>query len=200
MDIYFATSLHHLQALLDRSYTQWQRYLAVSHSKLASVYEWQGQIADTLQELTKGRDIIAALPAIARGNVHGKTTWHGSTSRLLVSRAKHGRNKFAHAAPTVSPVLPNDDCLQSVAVLPALRRLALAVGRSGRFDYVPARSKPGPGPRAQCPRGGKARPGTASPWSLVDLFWPRGDDRLTSSPALLARCGQRHVRSRREET
>jgi hypothetical protein len=51
----------------DRSNKRWQHDLAVSHSKLALVYEQQGRIADALQELTQGRDIMVPLVAIAPG-------------------------------------------------------------------------------------------------------------------------------------
>jgi septal ring factor EnvC (AmiA/AmiB activator) len=59
-------------AAADRSNTQWQRDLAISYFKLASVYERQDRIADALQELTKGRDIVAALVAMAPGNAQWK--------------------------------------------------------------------------------------------------------------------------------
>jgi hypothetical protein len=39
---------------------------------LASVYERQGRIADALQQLTLGRDIMAALVTIASGNAQWK--------------------------------------------------------------------------------------------------------------------------------
>jgi hypothetical protein len=48
--------------------SQWQRDLAVGHSKLAYVYERLGQIAQGLMELRKGRDIMIALVAIAPSN------------------------------------------------------------------------------------------------------------------------------------
>jgi tetratricopeptide (TPR) repeat protein len=59
-------------AAADRGNTEWQRGLAISRSKLASVYERQGGIADALQELTKARDIMAALVAIAPSNTQWK--------------------------------------------------------------------------------------------------------------------------------
>jgi tetratricopeptide (TPR) repeat protein len=59
-------------ASADRSNTLWQRDLAVSHSKLASIHERQSRIADALQELTKARDIMSALVAIAPSNVQWK--------------------------------------------------------------------------------------------------------------------------------
>jgi hypothetical protein len=60
-------------ATADRSNTQWQRDLAISHSRLASVYERQVRIADALQELTQGRDIMAALVVITPGNSQWKS-------------------------------------------------------------------------------------------------------------------------------
>jgi len=56
----------------DRSNTQWQRDLAVIHSQLASIFDRQGRIADALRELGQGRDIMAALVAIAPGNTQRK--------------------------------------------------------------------------------------------------------------------------------
>jgi hypothetical protein len=64
---------------------QWQRDLAVIHSKLASIFDLQGRIADTLRELGQGRDIMAALVAIAPGNAQrkGDLAWfEGQIARL----------------------------------------------------------------------------------------------------------------------
>ena len=59
-------------AAADRSNTQWQRDLAVSHGKLASIYERQSLVADfAVQELTKAKEIMAALVAFAPNNA----TW-----------------------------------------------------------------------------------------------------------------------------
>jgi hypothetical protein len=51
------------------------RDLALSHSKLALVYERQGRIADALQEFTQGRDIMAKLVAVAPDNAQWKKDW-----------------------------------------------------------------------------------------------------------------------------
>ena len=59
-------------AAADRSNTGWQRDLAVSHFNLATVHERQARIADALQELTKARNIMAALVALVPGNVQWK--------------------------------------------------------------------------------------------------------------------------------
>jgi hypothetical protein len=56
----------------DRSNSEWQRDLAVSYTKLASVYPRLGNAADALAALRKGRDILAALVAIAPGNAQWK--------------------------------------------------------------------------------------------------------------------------------
>ncbi len=46
----------------------WQRDLAVSHARLASVFRKLGKLADALAELRKGRAIMAALVAMASGH------------------------------------------------------------------------------------------------------------------------------------
>jgi tetratricopeptide (TPR) repeat protein len=56
-------------AAADRSNTEWQHNLAVSHGKLALAYERLGQIAQALIQVRKGRDLLAALVAMASGNV-----------------------------------------------------------------------------------------------------------------------------------
>jgi hypothetical protein len=77
-------------AAADRSNSEWQRDLAISHSKLASVYERQRRIADALQELTQGRDIMAALVAIAPGNTQWKNdlAWFEQQIARLRGRAR----------------------------------------------------------------------------------------------------------------
>lgn len=62
-----------------------QRDLAIIHSKLASIFDLQGRIADTLRELRQGRDIMTALVAIAPGNAQwkGDLAWfEGQIARL----------------------------------------------------------------------------------------------------------------------
>jgi hypothetical protein len=59
-------------AAADRSNTLWQRDLAVSYAKLASIYLRQDNTADALVSLRKGRDIMAALVAIAPNNAQWK--------------------------------------------------------------------------------------------------------------------------------
>jgi hypothetical protein len=61
----------------DRSNIQWQRDLAVGHSKLASVYEAKGRVADALHELVQARDMMIAVVAIDPANARWKNdlTW-----------------------------------------------------------------------------------------------------------------------------
>jgi hypothetical protein len=59
-------------AAADPRNTMWQRDLAMSHGELALVCERQGRFADALQELTLGRDIVAALVGSAPGNAQWK--------------------------------------------------------------------------------------------------------------------------------
>ena len=59
-------------AAADPSNTEWQRDLAISHYNLALDYEGQDRITDALHELILGRDIMAALVAIAPGNAQWK--------------------------------------------------------------------------------------------------------------------------------
>ena len=59
-------------AAADRSNAEWQRDLAVSYAKLASIYQQQDNTADALVSLRKGRDIMAALVAIAPSNAQWK--------------------------------------------------------------------------------------------------------------------------------
>jgi eukaryotic-like serine/threonine-protein kinase len=75
------TSYRDTRAIRDRlaksdpgnaGWQRWQRDLAISHFKLASVYERQTRIADALAELTKGRDIIVALVAMVPDNAQWK--------------------------------------------------------------------------------------------------------------------------------
>jgi len=63
---------------------------ARSHAKLASVYEPQGRIADALQELAQGRDIMAALVAIAPGYARWKKdlAWFEEQTARLKEQAR----------------------------------------------------------------------------------------------------------------
>jgi septal ring factor EnvC (AmiA/AmiB activator) len=65
-------SIRERLAAADRSNAQWQRDVAVSHAKLASVQLKLGNVDQALLELRKGREIIAALIAIAPGNLQWK--------------------------------------------------------------------------------------------------------------------------------
>ena len=60
-------------AAANRSNTDWQRDLAISHYNLSVDYEGQGRFADALRELIVGRNIMAALVAIAPGNEQWKS-------------------------------------------------------------------------------------------------------------------------------
>jgi hypothetical protein len=82
-------------AAADRSNTMWQRDLSVSYAKLASVYLRLGNSAEALAALHKGRDIIAALVAIAPSNAQWKKdlAWFdGQIARLEAQKQEAGRN------------------------------------------------------------------------------------------------------------
>ena len=74
----------------DQGNTQWQRNLAVSYTKLASVYERQNRIADALRMLTRGRDIVAALMAVSPGTAQWKNdlAWFEQQIAVLQGQAR----------------------------------------------------------------------------------------------------------------
>jgi septal ring factor EnvC (AmiA/AmiB activator) len=81
-------------AAADRSNTEWQSDLAGSYARLASVYRRQGNAADALAALRKGRDIMAALVAIAPSNAQWKKdlAWFDDQiARLEVQKQEAGR-------------------------------------------------------------------------------------------------------------
>jgi tetratricopeptide (TPR) repeat protein len=78
-------------AAADRSNTEWQRDLAVSYAKLASVYLRLGNSAEALAALHKGRDIWPRLSPSRRATRNGRRSLRGSTNRSPASKRKSKR-------------------------------------------------------------------------------------------------------------
>ena len=74
----------------DRSNTEWQRDLAISYGKLATVYEKEQRMAEALAAFRKAGDGMATLVAIAPGNAQWKNdlAWYEQQIAQLRGQAE----------------------------------------------------------------------------------------------------------------
>jgi hypothetical protein len=114
----------------DRSNTQWQRDLAVSRAKLATVFDVQGRIADALA----GIDPMAALVAIVPGNAQWEKDLAWFEEQIACLGVLEGkRTIWKTAGCFITPALP-----RAWAASQAARR-----PRGGATPPIPARGNSG---------------------------------------------------------